>query len=105
MDFVPKDVLIPVLETAVNQPGKITFVLFTNSNVDTSNLNIYIDNKYSEMYTANLKDPLQCTNNSSFAKFKFLSVLFDPNRNFHFHIKYISAKLSNGLFHFYELVK
>jgi hypothetical protein len=71
-------------------------MLFTNSNVDISILNIYIDNN--EMYTSNLKDPLQCTNNSSSAKFKFLGVLFDPNQNFHFHIKTISAKIVQWAF-------
>jgi hypothetical protein len=51
------------------------------------------------IYNPDLKSAIHCVNNLDTAKVKFLGVLIDPNLNFHFHIKAISAKLSSALFH------
>jgi hypothetical protein len=76
-------------------------MLFSTANADTVNNKIYIDNNnYAEAhYNPNLKSAIHCVNNLDAAKVKFLGVLIDPNLNFRFHIKAISAKLSSALFH------
>jgi hypothetical protein len=85
----------------VLHPDKTTFMLFSTANADTVNNKIYIDNNnYAEAhYNPNLKSAIHCVNNLDAAKVKFLGVLIDPNLNFRFHIKAISAKLSSALFH------
>ncbi len=75
-------------------------MLFSNSNVDTSNFNIHIDNNnYGVNYDLNLKSSIQCVNNLESVRVKFLGVLIDHNLSFCFHIKNISSKLSNALFY------
>jgi hypothetical protein len=84
----------------VLHPEKTTFMLFTTANVDSTKLEIFIDNNnFHELYSDGLKTPIQCINNLQTAKVKFLGVLFDPNLNFRLHIKSISAKISSSLFH------
>ncbi len=85
----------------VLHPDKTTFMLFSTANADTVNNKIYIDNNnYAEAhYNPDLKSAIRCVNNLDAAKVKFLGVLIDPNLNFCFHIKAISAKLSSALFH------
>jgi hypothetical protein len=84
----------------VLHPEKTTFMLFTTANVDSTKLEIFIDNNnFHELYSDGLKTPIQCINNLQTAKVKFLGVLFDPNLNFRLHIKSISAITSCSLFH------
>jgi hypothetical protein len=84
----------------VLHPDKMTLVLFSNSNIDTSTFNIYIDNNnYDVNYDLNLKSSIQCVNNLEYARVKFARVLIDYNLSFRFPIENISSKLSNALFH------
>jgi hypothetical protein len=84
----------------VLHPDKTTFMVFSSSNVNSNDFSIYIDNNnYHDVYDANLKAPINCTNNLPSPKVKFLGVLIDPNLNFRTHIKSISAKIASSLFH------
>jgi hypothetical protein len=81
-------------------PRAQVFMLFSNTNVQIGNKKIYIDNNnYAEPYNIKLKKPIMCVNDLSISKVKFLRVLVDPNLNFKLHIKSISSKIYNSLFH------
>jgi hypothetical protein len=84
----------------VLHPEKTVFMLFSHANIKDINKNIYIDsNNYNETDSLNLKKAILCVNNLPDPKVKFLGVVLDPNLNFRNHIKSISAKVSNALFH------
>jgi hypothetical protein len=84
----------------VLHPDKTVFMLFSNSKTENTNKDIFIDNNnYAEPYDASLKTSISCVNYLSVPKVKFLGVILDPNLNFKLHIKSISSKVSNALFH------
>jgi hypothetical protein len=84
----------------VLHPDKTVFMLFSSRNQGEVNASVYIDNNnYGANYIPELKTPILCVNNMQSPKVKFLGVILDPNLNFRPHIKTISAKISNSLYH------
>jgi hypothetical protein len=84
----------------VLHPEKTVFMLFSNINAADIGENIYIDNNnFDNTYNLALKSPILCVNTLPSPKVKFLGVLLDPNLNFKSHIKSVSAKISNSLYH------
>jgi hypothetical protein len=84
----------------VLHPDKTVYMLFSNSNIVNRDVEIFIDNNnYSEISVPNLKVPILCTNDLPDPKVKFLGVILDPTLNFKEHIKTISSKVSNAIFH------
>jgi hypothetical protein len=75
-------------------------MLFTNLNINNLGENVFIDNNNFEGdYVDDLKTPILCVNTHQSPKVKFLGILLDPHLNFRTHIKSISAKISNSLYH------
>jgi hypothetical protein len=84
----------------VLHPDKTVYMLFSNSNIVNWNAEIFIDNNnYTEISVPNLEVPILCTNDLPDPKVKFLGVVLDPTLNFKKHIKTISSKISNAIFH------
>ena len=81
-------------------PLKTKFMLFSNSQ-PVKNLNIKI---FLNSNNENENDPSKCIPilcvlpSDDVPAVRFLGVFFDPNLNFQFHIKTISAKLSKALY-------
>ena len=81
-------------------PLKTKFMLFSNSQ-PVKNLNIEI---FLNSNNENENDPSKCIPilrvlpSDDVPAVRFLGVFFDPNLNFQFHIKTISAKLSKALY-------
>jgi hypothetical protein len=81
-------------------PEKTVFMLILNLAPADHGEIIYIDNNhYDDTYHPALKLPILSVNLLQMPKTKFLGVLLDPQLNFRFHVKSISAKIANSLYH------
>ena len=81
-------------------PLKTKFMIFSNSNnVKAMNLTLNINfNNLDEDDICKIFPVERITNESNTPAIRFLGVFFDPQLNFNYHIKCISAKLSKALY-------
>jgi hypothetical protein len=90
----------------VLHPDKTVFMIFSNRNLSELDENVYIDNNnFDENYALNLKTPILCVNTLQSPKVKFLGIMLDPHLNFRAHIKQVSVKISNTLYHTVPAIK
>jgi hypothetical protein len=81
-------------------PEKTVFILISNSAPADHCEIIYIDNNnYDDTYDPALKLPILSVNQLQMPKTKFLGVLLNLQLNFRFHVKSVSAKIYNSLYH------
>ena len=83
----------------VLHPDKTKFILFSRSNYNNDNLQIFCNNNNHDQNTPNLIHSInRVLPSDTVPAVKFLGVLFDPDLNFKYHIANLRSKLSRALY-------
>ena len=83
----------------VLHPNKTKFILFSRSNFNNENIQIFCNNNNSNQNNPDLIHPItRVLSSDNEPAIKFLGVLFDPDLNFKSHIANLKSKLSKSLY-------